>query len=301
MATNATVGAPHVEERHAAKAGVWRVGEDVGPAGVFVLLFLFAALALAALYTIWAFWPSEAKTGSVVARVKTVHFFWTERTVARESLFFVTVAVAGGLGGIVHVLRSLTWYTGNRLLKWSWVPFYLLRPVLGAAMASLLYFIVRAGLFSPSASTAEASPYGFAALAALAGLFSDQAAEKLKKVAVELFDEAPQGKDAVTAEPEAEVGVPTERRQTDAVLVGTVNPRGRETSFRFEWGESTAYGNWAPHDVEKIGSGLAPRPVSARIAGLDPKKAYHYRLVAFSESGATASADHVLPAFHEPS
>ncbi len=297
MATNTTVTAQAAGKRRLERAGVLHLAEDVGPVGILVLLVVFAAIAFAALYTIWAFWPSEAKTGGTVADSKRVHFFWMDRTVQRESLFFVTVAVAGALGGMVHVLRSLTWYAGNRLLKWRWVPFYFLRPVLGAAMASLLYFVVRAGFFSPSASSTEASPYGFAALAALSGLFSDQTAEKLKKIAVELFDDVPHGKDAVSVEPEVEIGEPGERTETEAVLTGTVNPKGREASYRFEWGESPAYGKRTPEQPEKIGSALAPQPVSSRITGLDPTRTYHYRLVAFSETGSAASADKVLPAF----
>ena len=50
-----------------------------------------------------------------------------------------------------------------------------------------MYLLLRAGLFSPSASNAQVSPYGFSAIGALVGLFSEQASEKLKRVAEELF------------------------------------------------------------------------------------------------------------------
>ncbi len=266
----------------------------VSPAATFLLLAAFAAAACIALYAIWAFWPSEAGTSEEIADKKTVHFFGEEWTVTRESLFFVMVAVAGALGGMVHVLRSLSWYVGNRLLRRSWVPFYVLRPIIGAAMATLLYFVIRAGFFSPSASTTEASPYGFAAVAGLAGLFTDQALEKLKKVAEELFEEPPQGKDTVTAEPEVEVAPPQERTRTEALLAGTVNPKGRETSYRFEWGETTDYGQWEPAELAAAGAGLAPRPVTARISGLEQDKEYHYRLVAVSDAGMAYSSDQVV-------
>jgi hypothetical protein len=295
VASNATVAAPEVKERPLASALTTTFrSRDVGPLGTLGLIAVFAIASALALYMIWVFWPSEARTGTLVARQKPIDFLGIHRTVARESLFFVTVAVCGALGGMVHVLRSIAWYTGNRLLKWQWVPFYLLRPVLGATMATLLYFIVRAGFFSPSASTREASPYGFAALAALAGLFSDHAAEKLKKVASELFEEPPHGKDTVAAEPEVEAGPARDRSGDEAVLVGTVNPKGSETSYRFEWGETTDYGSWSPQEPMSVGSGLAPMPVSVRLTGLDPAGEYHYRLVAISDGGIAVSGDQVL-------
>lgn len=264
----------------------------VSPFWILILAVLLAAGTVLALYSLWAFWPSEGgKPGTGVAARKSVHFFWTTRTLSRESLFFVMVALAGALGGMVHIVKSLSWYVGNRMLRWSWVPFYLLKPVLGAAMATVLYFIIRAGFFSPSASTSQTSPYGFAAVSALAGLFSDQAVEKLRKVAAELFDKAEQGKDAIAISPVATVEVPAAITSTSAVLTGTVNPRGHETAYQFEWGETTEYGNKAPVEPENVGASLGEKPVSQRISGLQPGRQYHYCLVAVSETGTSKSGD----------
>jgi hypothetical protein len=267
--------------------------------GLLVMLLVFLGASILALYTIWVFWPPEASgPETTVAAEKRIDFFFgLNRTVSRETLFFVIVAVAGALGGMVHVLRSLSWYAGNRLLKWSWIPFYLLRPLLGAAMATLLYFVVRAGFFSPSSSTTQASPYGFAALAALSGLFSDHAAEKLKRVAAELFQEPPQGKDTVAAEPEVTVGPVKERRPNEAIVVGEVNPKGKKTTFTFEWGDTTEYGNRTPEPPGDVGEGLTPKPVTATLGPLDPARSYHYRLVATSEDAVTYSADQLIEPF----
>jgi hypothetical protein len=280
------------------ESGTWPPPEEaprgqgfVGPFWLILLIVLLVFAAVLLLYAIWAFWPSEGQTSNSVARHKTVHFLWHRRELSRESLFFVMVALTGALGAMVHVIRSLSWYVGNRLLKWSWVPFYLLKPVLGAAMATLLYFIVRAGFFSPSASTSQTSPYGFAAVSALAGLFTDQAIEKLRAVAEELFQQAPQGKDAVAAEPTVTIAPPTTVTSTSALLVGAVNPKGRETAYQFEWGETTDYGNRIPAEPESVGAALAEKPVSVTLTGLEPGREYHYRLVATSEGGMTQSPD----------
>jgi hypothetical protein len=264
----------------------------VPPVGILILAVLLAAGTVLALYSLWAFWPSEGgKPGTGVAPRKSVHYFWTTRALSRESLFFVMVAMAGALGGMVHSVKSLSWYVGNRMLRWSWVPFYLLKPLLGASMATVLYFIIRAGFFSPSASTSQTSPYGFAAVSALAGLFSDQAVEKLRKVAAELFEEAEQGKDAIGSAPDATVEAPTAITGTSAVLTGTVNPRGHETAYQFEWGQTTEYGSKAPSEPENVGASLGEKPVSQRISGLQPGRQYHCRLVAVSDAGTSKSSD----------
>ena len=120
--------------------------------------------------------------------------------VSREKLFFIVVALGGALGGFIHTLRSLSWYIGNRQLRWSWLPFNLMLPVVGALGGTVFYVVLRAGLFSSSSNVDAASPFGFTAVALLAGLFSEQAMEKLRLLASELFAQQPQGEDHVEPE-----------------------------------------------------------------------------------------------------
>jgi hypothetical protein len=268
-------------------AGTGHPGESyLGPFALILLLVVMVAVAVVILYGLWAFWPSEGKKVPVAS--KTVHFFWHHRSMRRENLFFVMVAFAGALGSILHSLRSLVTYIGERQLRWSWVPFYLVRPVLGALLATLLY-VVRAGLFSPSSSSQQASPYGFAAVAGLAGLFSDQAVEKLKKVAEELFEKLAPGKDSLSAVPTVVTGAATSLAPTQAVLNGTVNPRGLQTSFRFLYGPTEAYGTETPS--AGAGSAQAEGPVRAPLTNLVPGTTYHYRLIAENEGGESRGDD----------
>jgi hypothetical protein len=150
------------------------------------------------LYSLWAFWPLPLPAqGSAAASRKPQHVYWLwwELNVNREFLFFLTVAVAGALGGLIHNVRSFAWYVGNRSLRWSWVPYYLLLPLVGSLAGTVFYLVLRAGLFSPSTSVEQASPFGFAAIAILAGLFSTQAFEKLRELAGNIFTESQKGKD----------------------------------------------------------------------------------------------------------
>jgi len=114
---------------------------------------------------------------------------------SEEERLFLIVIFAGALGGLVHTLRSFLWYAGNRKLVLSWTGFYITQPILGATLATVFYLVVRGGFFSPQSTISDTSPFGFAALAALIGMFTDQAAEKLKDVAETLFATAPKGAD----------------------------------------------------------------------------------------------------------
>lgn len=109
------------------------------------------------------------------------------------------VLLAGGLGGLLHTLRSLVQYIGNRELVWSWVPQYVVVPVTGAMLSVVLYLLVRAG-FVGFANVSEVTPYGFAAAGTLAGMFSQTVIEKLKAVAETMFTRPPRGRDALSTE-----------------------------------------------------------------------------------------------------
>lgn len=170
-------------------------GSGFVPRSVVVLLpiitTIFAALVL---YSLWTFWPKTGPGGKLHQVQSVTYFGWTHK-ISVEILLFLVVALAGALGGLIHTIRSASWYVGNRKLRWSWLPFNLMLPVVGALAGTVFYLVLRAGLFSPSSSVTTVSPFGFTAVAVLAGLFSEQAMEKLKDVAGQLFSEAPSGDD----------------------------------------------------------------------------------------------------------
>lgn len=121
-----------------------------------------------------------------------------------ETRLLLLVMLSGALGSLMHSLRSLYWYAGNRMLVWSWLGLYLLLPFTGAILAVIFYFVVRGGFFSPQASFENTSPFGFAALSALVGLFSPQATLKLKEVAETIFTKPGKGEDSKPEETEEE-------------------------------------------------------------------------------------------------
>jgi len=62
-----------------------------------------------------------------------------------------------------------------------------LRPFIGVSLALIFYFVIRGGLLSAGTTAGDVSPFGFAAVAGLVGMFSKQATDKLEEVFSDLF------------------------------------------------------------------------------------------------------------------
>lgn len=87
----------------------------------------------------------------------------------------------------------------------------------------------------------------------------------------------------ITAAPASSV------EQTTAQLNGELNPNGSPTTYYFQWGTSTAYG-----DTSRTGSTNSGRtllPVSVVVTGLTPGTTYHYRVVATNANGTSYGTD----------
>lgn len=70
-----------------------------------------------------------------------------------------------------------------------------------------------------------------------------------------------------------------------ASLSGAVKPNGASTSYWFEYGESTAFGNRSTS--QSIGSGYYLTPTPAFITGLKPSTLYYFRLNAQNKFSTT--------------
>jgi hypothetical protein len=168
------------------------------------------------------------------------------RCVYGEDRLLLIVLFAGALGGLGHALRSLGWYIGNRRLKWSWSALYFLTPFMSAAIALVFYFVIRGGFFSPTSSVSDTSPFGFAAVAALIGMFTEEAINKLRNVASTLLTPKEQGEDHFEPKP--------------APVVGSISPPSGPTSGGTE--VSIVGDNFQPGVAVAFG-GVAATVVSA--------------------------------------
>lgn len=130
-----------------------------------------------------------------------ISMFGHDYLIWNEQRMLLLILIAGALGGLVRSVRSLYWYVGNRSFVISWVLMYLLLPLAGSLIALFIYLLLRGGLFSPQASMDQTSPFGFVAIAALAGMFSGSAAEKLKEMFELLFKREPPARDSAAPNP----------------------------------------------------------------------------------------------------
>jgi hypothetical protein len=141
------------------------------------------------------------RTGASLGRVEPpspseVNFVIWRISLGEETRLLLLVVCAGALGSLVHGLRSIYWYIGNRDFVWSWVPKYLIQPFGASVLAVVFYLVIRGGFFSADAGSQHTSPFGFMALSAMVGMFSEQAVLKLKEIAETLLSKPPPGRDA---------------------------------------------------------------------------------------------------------
>jgi streptogramin lyase len=78
---------------------------------------------------------------------------------------------------------------------------------------------------------------------------------------------------------------------TSATLHGLVDAASAATTYRFEWGTSTAYDSPLPNPEPSVSAVAGDQPVSMPLHGLRPNTTYHFRVVATNVTGATVSSD----------
>lgn len=229
--TPAVPPAPPVDPAH----------RSVGPLGTVVSAIVLAVLGGLMLYVCVAVWPHKppgaaaSLTSGAPLRCDTTitprvlpdstldptcaTLFGTSFVLWAEHRLLAIVVICGALGGLLHGLRSLGWYIGNRALKRSWLPYYVMLPLIGSILALAFYVVLRGGLISPSAAVSDTSAFGIAAVAVLVGMFSTPATLKLQQVAETLFTKAQPGNDAA---PQHAVA-PTSVTPTPVVPPATAN------------------------------------------------------------------------------
>lgn len=134
--------------------------------GLFMLA-VAAGLVAGLLYV----WPSSgAIAGAIV---------WFGLT---EASALMIAGLAGALGAFIHAATSYASFTGNRTFRTTWVWWFMLRPLIGAVLGVISYFLLRSGMLGEGALGITVSPFGIAALAAICGLVSKQLVDKLRNV-----------------------------------------------------------------------------------------------------------------------
>jgi sugar lactone lactonase YvrE len=128
--------------------------------------------------------------------------------------------------------------------------------------------------------SSTASPGGAVALAygeAAGALFV------LQQQQVRLLAPATPGAPYIVNQSATEIGTRT------ATLNATLNPEGgEETTYHFEYGTTTAYGQETAA-TELTGAAFEDQPALAAISGLSARTTYHFRVVATNKAGETTT------------
>jgi hypothetical protein len=104
--------------------------------------------------------------------------------ISADSYVFLIVLFAGMLGGVVRGMYSYVKHLGMNDFSIKWLGYYFTLPYTGAALSIIIYFVIRGGFGGTSFGDGLTfNPFSFAALAALTGLFTENAMDKLKQVA----------------------------------------------------------------------------------------------------------------------
>jgi hypothetical protein len=81
----------------------------------------------------------------------------------------------------------------------------------------------------------------------------------------------------------------TEIGTTGVTLGATVNPEGGErTEYSFEYGPTASYGSSTPFTPLPVGEPFADQAITAVLANLQTRTAYHYRVIVTNEAGQTS-------------
>ena len=78
---------------------------------------------------------------------------------------------------------------------------------------------------------------------------------------------------------------------SEAKLGALANPGGIPTTYRFEYGTTSEYGQSVPFPEGSGGEGLSARTILAAASGLAPGTTYHYRVVETNELGTAVGTD----------
>jgi hypothetical protein len=146
--------------------------------GVTVGLFVYLVAIFSLVTLLVSLWPPQADAKQVTT--------WWQATVGREVDLLWLVMICGALGSFAHGARSFVDFVGNRTLRASWSAWYLLYPLIGAALALIFYLAVRGGFLTTNAGQ-DVNLYGLTAISGLVGMFSKQATTKLAEVFSTLF------------------------------------------------------------------------------------------------------------------
>jgi hypothetical protein len=100
------------------------------------------------------------------------------------------------------------------------------------------------------------------------------------------------------APPTVSTQAPDSVTTSSAVVNGTINPNGADTTYHVDYGTSPSYGLSTPESSAISGS--TATTVKVTLSKLTQNTTYHYQLVATNAAGTTRGGDHTLHTASKP-
>jgi hypothetical protein len=137
------------------------------------------------LYILVATWPISG-TSIDPGNVEYFHGLLTFE-LSKEARILFLVIISGALGAYIHFGTSFIYFAGKKELDNAFTAWYIIRPLLGASLAPIFYFVVRGLFFNTQTTLNDINLYSIIAISGLVGMFSKQAIEMLRKVFDDIF------------------------------------------------------------------------------------------------------------------
>lgn len=145
-------------------------------------------------------------------------------TIQYGALILILVAAAGFLGNMVFVASSFATFVGAGKFRRSWILWYFVKPFTASGLATVLYLALNNSNAGPGTSGGPINLNGIIATAALAGLFTDIATQKLKEIFTAIFKPADNRPDKLTDPTTKVISVDLSTMHPDKIDVNGPNP-----------------------------------------------------------------------------
>ncbi len=125
---------------------------------------------------------------------------WSKQTnlikfdISFQLRMLLLVLLAGALGSYIHMAASFSFYLGIDQFDLNWFWWYLLRIPIGAVLATIFSLLIQGELLTLPVGSPQSRLVAIIGLAALIGMFSRQATEKLQEIFDTVFN-SKQGSD----------------------------------------------------------------------------------------------------------
>lgn len=163
-------------------------GNNISTGKTKALAIFIGVVPLILILMIVEFWPIQNGGTPVEGQ----SYQWENKTnitgweINSETRLLLLVLLAGALGSSIHAATSFSVYKGLDKFSMKWMSWYLMRAPVGAGLAVIITLLIQGGIFSPQ-TVEKVNPFTTLGLAALVGLFSRQALDKLSDVFDTMF------------------------------------------------------------------------------------------------------------------